>query len=76
MRTQNTDYGRILEVLGHDQRGATAVEYGLLIGLVAVGLAGGLGALADLVNLVFNMISADVTTVSADVQATGAGTSG
>lgn len=49
--------------------GATAVEYGLLAGLIAVGLAGGLGALADLVNLVFNMIgqeTADVTNAMAD----------
>ena len=50
--------------LKHDVRGATAIEYGLLAGLVAVGLAGGLGALSDLVNLLFEMIgneTADVT---------------
>ena len=42
--------------LWRDTSGATAVEYGLLAGLVAIGLAGGLGALADLVNLLFEVI--------------------
>jgi len=55
--------------LKHDVRGATAIEYGLLAGLVAVGLAGGLGALSDLVNLLFEMIgdeTANVTTSMTD----------
>lgn len=76
MHLQDAGYSHLLRLLAQDQRGATAVEYGLLIGLVAVGLAGGLGALADLVNLVFDMISTDVTTVSADVQANSAQTPG
>lgn len=50
--------------LGHNIDGATAIEYGLLAGLVAVGLAGGLGALADLVNLLFDSISEDTTDVA------------
>lgn len=52
-----------------DIRGATAVEYGLLAGLVAIGIAGGLGALADLVNLLFEVIgdeAADVTGAMTD----------
>ncbi len=52
------------QALISDTRGATAIEYGLLAGLIAVGLAGGLGALADLVNLLFEVIgdeTADVT---------------
>lgn len=47
-----------------DIDGATAIEYGLLAGLVAVGLAGGLGALADLVNLLFDGISEETTTIA------------
>ena len=47
-----------------DINGATAIEYGLLAGLVAVGLAGGLGALADLVNLLFDGISEETTNVA------------
>ena len=46
----------ITERFWQDTNGATAVEYGLLAGLVAIGLAGGLGALADLVNLLFDVI--------------------
>ncbi|MBO6504076.1 MAG: Flp family type IVb pilin [Kordiimonadaceae bacterium] len=45
--------------------GATAVEYGLLAGLVAIGLAGGLGALADLVSLLFDTIGDEAAEVSA-----------
>lgn len=45
-----------VRALWQDTGGATAVEYGLLAGLVAIGLAGGLGALADLVNLLFEVI--------------------
>ena len=45
--------------------GATAVEYGLLAGLVAVGIAAGLGALSDLVLMIFNMLG-DRTTEVAD----------
>lgn len=44
--------------------GATAVEYGLLAGLVAIGLAGGLGALADLVSLLFEVIGDEAADVS------------
>lgn len=45
--------------------GATAVEYGLLAGLIAVGIAGGVGALAELVNAIFDMLG-DSTTAVAD----------
>ena len=53
--------------LRHNINGATAIEYGLLAGLVAVGLAGGLGALADLVNLLFDSISGETTDVAASM---------
>ena len=38
------------------QKGATAVEYGLIIGLMALGLAAGLGTLTDLVNDIFDLL--------------------
>ncbi len=53
--------------LKHDVRGATAIEYGLLAGLVAVGLAGGLGALADLVNLLFEVVSDETADVASSM---------
>ena len=49
---------------GKNTSGATAVEYGLLAGLVAIGLAGGLGALADLVSLLFDTIGDEAAEVS------------
>lgn len=47
-----------------ENSGATAVEYGLLAGLIAVGIAGGIGALADLVNFMFEMIADETATVA------------
>ena len=35
----------ILRVLGADQRGATAIEYGLIVALIAVASIGGMEAL-------------------------------
>ena len=36
-----------LEHIGNDDQGATAVEYGLIIGLVVIAMAGALQAVAD-----------------------------
>jgi len=47
--------------------GATAVEYGLLAGLVALGIAGGLGVLADLVNMIFELIGTSVGGVADNI---------
>jgi len=55
--------------LSHSASGATAVEYGLLAGLVALGIAGGLGTLADLVNALFELISGSTTEVAENVNA-------
>jgi len=49
--------------------GATAVEYGLLAGLVAVGIAGGIGALAELVNAIFEMLGENTTAVADNIDA-------
>ena len=59
----NTAQAAWLAIL-RDTRGATAIEYGLLAGLIAVGLAGGLGALADLVNLLFEVIGDETSDVA------------
>ena len=50
-----------------DTLGATAVEYGLLAGLVALGIAGGLGALSDLVNLLFENIGNETAQVTSSL---------
>lgn len=47
---------KILTAYAHDCRGATAVEYGLLVGIMAIGVAVGTGALADVTNLIFDII--------------------
>lgn len=60
-----------VRALGTDTSGATAVEYGLLAGLVAIGLAGGLGALADLVSLLFDTIGDEAAEVSAAMNEEG-----
>ncbi len=52
------------KIFSGNTSGATAVEYGLLAGLVAIGLAGGLGALADLVSLLFDTIGEEAAEVS------------
>ena len=56
-----------LSALKHNTVGATAVEYGLLAGLVAVGLAGGLGALSDLVNLLFENVGSEAAQVTTNL---------
>jgi len=40
--------------------GATAIEYGLIIGLAALAIAGGLGAITDAVHEVFALINTEV----------------
>jgi pilus assembly protein Flp/PilA len=44
---------RLLKSLMLDRSGATAVEYGLIAALIAVGLLGGLGAFSDQLQAVF-----------------------
>lgn len=56
-----------LKQLPYSVSGATAVEYGLLAGLIALGIAGGIGALADLVNLIFEMLGETTTEVTNDM---------
>lgn len=44
------------EPLGHDQRGATAVEYSLLVGVIAAVIVGAVSALGLGVLGLFNML--------------------
>ncbi|MCJ9430462.1 Flp family type IVb pilin [Kordiimonas marina] len=43
--------------LFNDRSGATAIEYGLIIALIAIGLISTVGGLGDLVNQMYGMIS-------------------
>ncbi|WP_417466123.1 Flp family type IVb pilin [Kordiimonas sp.] len=52
-----TRLGSLLAELKADLQGATAVEYCLIAALIAAGIAGGIGVLADLVNALFDMLS-------------------
>lgn len=56
-----------LVLLVRETGGATAVEYGLLAGLAALVLAGGFGALADLVHLIYDFIVEETTNVADSV---------
>lgn len=47
-----------------DDRGATAIEYGLLAALAAVGLAGGYAALGDVILDIFDMLVGSVESVT------------
>ncbi len=48
---------RMLKSLLSDRHGGTAVEYGLLMGLIAIGLLAGLGALSNSLNNTLMTIS-------------------
>jgi pilus assembly protein Flp/PilA len=43
-----------------DERGATAIEYGLIAGILCVGVVGFAGALGDMVILMYNIVSGSV----------------
>ena len=47
----------IILAVARDEKGATAIEYALIAALAAIGIAGGIGALAELVALVFELIT-------------------
>ena len=50
----------VLKRLINDVRGATAIEYGLLAGLIAVAAIGAFNSFADETNLMFNRVSSAV----------------
>ena len=52
---------RFLKSFLADTKGATAIEYGLMAALVAVGLIVGLSALGDSLDNTFQMLSESLT---------------
>ncbi|MBP2301116.1 Flp family type IVb pilin [Azospirillum picis] len=54
---------RILRRFRKDERGATAIEYGLLAALIAVVIIGGVTAVGNNLNTLFNNISDRISTV-------------
>ena len=47
-----------------DEDGATAIEYGLIAALVSVAAIGALSALGDSLNVIFNMVSSELTSAA------------
>ncbi len=57
MMASNTMIRRFLR----DDTGATAVEYGLLVGLIAVAIMGGLEAVATSINQTFTTVETEMS---------------
>ena len=53
----------------HDESGATAIEYGLIVALVSVAAMAALSALGDSLSSVFDVISATLSTAAAGANA-------
>ena len=54
---------RFLKRLGHDDRGATAVEYGLIVALIFLAMIGGVQTFGNTAISMWNNISATVASV-------------
>lgn len=52
----------MIEALLRDDRGATAVEYGLIVSLIAVAIIGTLGRLGESLVAIFEDIAMDIAT--------------
>jgi pilus assembly protein Flp/PilA len=53
---------RMFRMLGADQRGATAIEYGLICALIVIGMMAGLEKLGGGTNGMWGKLSTTVTT--------------
>ena len=51
---------RFLKTLGHDERGATAVEYGLILALIFLALVGALETFGKTTITMWNHVSSTV----------------
>ncbi len=51
-----TMMSKLFKDLIADERGATAVEYGLIAGLIVIGLLGGLSAVGDANDATYQML--------------------
>jgi pilus assembly protein Flp/PilA len=56
---------KFLQRLLSEERGATAIEYGLIAALVAVGLIAALTALGDSLSAIFSHVSTTLDSASA-----------
>ena len=52
--------------LYQSENGATAIEYALIAALAAAGIAGGMAAIAELAQLVFELINSAIEEVASD----------
>jgi len=55
--------GRFWQRLKRNERGATAIEYGLIIGIISVGVLLSAQFLADELDLMWDEISSSVTSI-------------
>jgi pilus assembly protein Flp/PilA len=55
---------RTLCTLRTERRGATAVEYGLIVALIVIAMIAALSTLADITTSMWNNVNTAVTTVS------------
>ncbi|GAB5350488.1 MAG: Flp family type IVb pilin [Altererythrobacter sp.] len=51
---------RFLKALGHDERGATAVEYGLILAMIFLALVGALETFGKTTTSMWNHVSSTV----------------
>ena len=55
---------KTLRALGSDDRGATAIEYGLIVGLIVIAMMAGLTSLGGGVGGQWTQLAADITSAS------------
>ena len=60
----DTDMGFRLSKLGRDERGATAVEYGLIISMIVLAMIGALGGVANSTINMWDLVSNEFTRAS------------
>jgi pilus assembly protein Flp/PilA len=65
MHTIYAAVARVRRALRHDDRGATAVEYGLMVALIAAVIAGVVYTLGQTLHDKFNTVNSCVSTASA-----------
>ena len=61
----------IIARLAHDERGASAVEYGLILSLIFLAMAGALSSLSDENTGMWNTVSEKTATASAKARGDG-----
>ncbi len=56
---------KFLKLIKNDDKGATAIEYGLIAALIAVAIITTVGAVGDNLNLTFGKVDAKLTAANA-----------